>query len=186
MGRGFAFPRSFRKDTLAESLSRNMRELTTYLNTWVVRFEADGTSLDLPGTLDVTGNTTLDGTLSVAGATDVGSLTEESWSTPTLLNSWVNYGSTLQGARYRKDSNGVVHVQAHLKSGTTTAWTVVFNLPAGYRPANDLMMIGHSDGGLTGGRIAILRVNVKTNGDIEIGPDAYNTLLGFNFSFVAA
>lgn len=62
-------------------------------------------------------------------------VTGESWKTPTLLNGWVDYGSTWQGARYRR-LGGVVYIQGLVKSGTAST---VFNLPAGYRPAAALM-----------------------------------------------
>lgn len=64
-----------------------------------------------------------------------GTLLQESIQTPTLQNSWVNYGAAYQGAGYWKDKCGVVHLCGLIKSGTTTAETVIFTLPAGYRPA---------------------------------------------------
>lgn len=64
-----------------------------------------------------------------------GELLQESIHTPTLQNSWVNYGAAYQGAGYWKDKCGVVHLCGLIKSGTTTAETVIFTLPTGYRPA---------------------------------------------------
>lgn len=55
--KGFALPRQFREKSLSESLSRNFRELTSFLNSFVVRFEPDGSSLLLPGDVTVDGVT---------------------------------------------------------------------------------------------------------------------------------
>lgn len=56
------------------------------------------------------------------------------WIAPTLLNSWVNYGGSFDTAGYYKDEFGIVHIKGVIKSGTTTASTVLFTLPAGYMP----------------------------------------------------
>ncbi|WP_440118489.1 hypothetical protein [Paenibacillus sp. QZ-Y1] len=54
------------------------------------------------------------------------------WITPTLLNSWINYGGVEDGAGYRKDSDGYVHLRGLVKLGVAGA--MVFKLPVGYRP----------------------------------------------------
>lgn len=58
------------------------------------------------------------------------------WLTPILVNSWQNYGTPYAGAAYRK-VNGVVHVQGMVKTGDIGV--AIFTLPAGCRPAGDLM-----------------------------------------------
>ena len=63
-----------------------------------------------------------------------GNLLQEDRQTPTLLNSWVNYGTAYESACYWKDKCGMVHLAGLIKSGTTTAETVIFTLPTGYRP----------------------------------------------------
>lgn len=63
-----------------------------------------------------------------------GTLIQEDRQTPTLLNSWVNYGAGYESASYWKDSVGVVHLAGLIKSGSTSAETVIFTLPDGYRP----------------------------------------------------
>lgn len=52
---------------------------------------------------------------------------------PTLLNGWVNFDAGFQTAAYYKDGFGVVHLEGLVKLGTSGS--VIFNLPAGYRPA---------------------------------------------------
>ena len=64
-----------------------------------------------------------------------GDFLQESIISPTLQNSWTNYGTAYQGAGYWKDKCGVVHLCGLIKGGTTTAETVIFTLPVGYRPA---------------------------------------------------
>jgi hypothetical protein len=59
---------------------------------------------------------------------------QEAWNSPTLLNSWVNYGAGEDTVGYFKDTLGFVHIRGMIKSGTLDA--VVFNLPVGYRPLN--------------------------------------------------
>lgn len=63
-----------------------------------------------------------------------GEFIQEDRQTPTLLNSWVNYGSGYESASYFKDKCNVVHLAGMVKSGTTTSETVIFTLPEGYRP----------------------------------------------------
>ena len=63
-----------------------------------------------------------------------GKLLQEDRQTPTLQNGWVNYGAGYESATYWKDKCGVVHIAGFIKSGTTTAETVIFTLPEGYRP----------------------------------------------------
>lgn len=63
-----------------------------------------------------------------------GELIQEDRQTPTLLNSWVNYGSGYESASYWKDKCNVVHLGGLVKSGTIVDGTVIFTLPEGYRP----------------------------------------------------
>ena len=58
------------------------------------------------------------------------------WITPTLLNNWINYGGTEDGAGYRKDSDGYVHLRGVVKLGVAGA--MVFKLPSGFRPKSFL------------------------------------------------
>jgi hypothetical protein len=60
-------------------------------------------------------------------------LVQQAWQTPTLLNSWVNYGAPYANAGYYRDAAGIVRLGGVLKTGTNG--TAAFVLPAGYRPA---------------------------------------------------
>ena len=63
-----------------------------------------------------------------------GEFIQEDRQTPTLLNSWVNYGAGYESASYWKDKCNVVHLGGLVKSGTIVDGTVIFTLPEGYRP----------------------------------------------------
>lgn len=63
-----------------------------------------------------------------------GKFIQEDRQIPTLQNGWVNYGAAYESATYWKDKCNVVHLAGLIKSGTTTAETVIFTLPTGYCP----------------------------------------------------
>lgn len=79
------------------------------------------------------------------------------WQTPTLANSWVAFGSTKQGPRFRRNLFGEVTVQGDVKSGSVSA--TIFTLPAGYRPAADLDFVCWATGG------AVL-ITVQSDGQV--------------------
>jgi hypothetical protein len=57
----------------------------------------------------------------------------ETWTAPTLTNSWVNFGGSQTPAGYWKDfRTGIVYLRGLIKSGTAN--TAAFTLPTGYRP----------------------------------------------------
>jgi hypothetical protein len=80
-----------------------------------------------------------------ANATAVAALqaltVDTGWISLTLQNSWVAFGVQYGTPHYRR-LNGVVYVQAAIKSGTTTGGTVVFTLPALFRPLAALPFVG--------------------------------------------
>lgn len=63
------------------------------------------------------------------------------WSTPALAASWVKYSTTpgYNTAQYTKNADGVVSLRGLIKSGTATSGTVIFTLPAGYRPSTNII-----------------------------------------------
>lgn len=72
----------------------------------------------------------------------------------SLINSWVGT------AWYFKDTIGFVHLYISV-SGGTDGWTIA-TLPAGYRPAANIAMVGIN----TSTKAAILG-EIQTNGNIE-------------------
>jgi hypothetical protein len=99
------------------------------------------------------------------------SIQPEAWIAPTLLNSWVNFGAPWQTAAYRKTPWNGVELRGLIKNGTITTGTVLFTLPAGYRPANDRVFVSFHGGGAAG------RINVLSNGDVTISNVTDNTFL---------
>lgn len=65
--------------------------------------------------------------------TEKAAIAQEAWITPSLQNSWVNYGGTWETCQYFKDNFGIVHIKGMVKSGTVGA--AIFTLPVGYRPS---------------------------------------------------
>jgi hypothetical protein len=87
-------------------------------------------------------------------------LTPEAWQTPTLTNSWVNFGAPYESAGYYKDPLGTVWVRGTIKNGSLNA--AVFTLPTGYRPANDLPFA------VVRGGDVYARVVVRSTGVLEV------------------
>ncbi|NOV28012.1 hypothetical protein E5S69_31495 [Cupriavidus necator] len=100
--------------------------------------------------------------------------TVEAWIAPTLLNSWVNFGGGFNNAGYYKDLSGVVHLRGMVKSGVIG--NAVFNLPAGYRPANEELFVAISNG-------ALGRVDIYPSGDVGAtsGSNSWLSLDGMTF-----
>jgi hypothetical protein len=57
---------------------------------------------------------------------------------PAFQNSWTNGGGFGESAGFFRDHEGIVHLQGNVHGGTTGS--VIFQLPAGYRPANDKVL----------------------------------------------
>lgn len=98
------------------------------------------------------------------------------WIAPSLQNSWVNYGGIHPNAGYRL-KNGVVYIQGVIKSGTTTIGTVLFNIPAGYRPATDLIFSNNESD-------SFASISAQSNGDVIIRAGG-NSYLSLQCSFIA-
>jgi len=97
------------------------------------------------------------------------------WVAPTLLNSWTNFGTGFAAAGYRKLISGEVILKGVIAPGTTTAGTVLFTLPAGYRPADTLVFVAASS--------TKVRIDVASNGDVKIMevPSSFLSLDGIRF-----
>jgi hypothetical protein len=65
---------------------------------------------------------------------------QQAFIAPTLLNSWVNFGSGTMPTGYMKDEFGFVHLRGFIKDGTTTAYTTILTLPVGYRPPHQVVL----------------------------------------------
>lgn len=56
----------------------------------------------------------------------------EDWTSPSLQNSWEDYGGSFDDSGYMKDSQGVVHLKGLIRYGEIPG--NIFVLPKGYRP----------------------------------------------------
>ena len=101
------------------------------------------------------------------------SKTQEAWITPTLLNGWAN-GSGMV-TRYKKDSLGVVWVEAVVTGGSAT-FIPVFFLPTGYKPQQQVFVQGQSAHAYANGY-------VSTSGDFTITVATTTSVNRFYFSF---
>ena len=91
--------------------------------------------LDVAGKARIT-DTAFVGKLNVAGNIQLGgTINQETIQSPSLQNGWINHGGGFTDAGFWKDKEGVVHIQGLIKNGTTAQSTILFTLPAGYRPA---------------------------------------------------
>ena len=78
---------------------------------------------------------------------------------PAFQNGWLNYDTTTyRGARFWKDTTGVVHIEGLVKSGTPNS--VIFTLPAGYRPGSGLVFAVDSNSGHS-------RIDVAPTGEVK-------------------
>ncbi len=103
----------------------------------------------------------------------------QTWQTPTLLNSWVDYGGTEATAEYFKDSCQIVHIKGTIKSGTITPGDNIFILPAGYRPLETHIFQQYNGAGNLG------TVGVAANGAVYVAQAAVNTILSIDCTFLA-
>jgi hypothetical protein len=101
---------------------------------------------------------------------------EPAWSSPTLGGAWTNTGAPYQTTRYSKRSPGVVYIEGMVTGGA--AGSVIFNLPAGFRPAARLNF--PSANGLTA---TAATIRVDPNGDVlHISGTTSNITLNICFS----
>ncbi|KKM24012.1 hypothetical protein LCGC14_1609410, partial [marine sediment metagenome] len=95
-------------------------------------------------------------------------------------NSWVNFNSatgTYQTAAYFKDPFEIVHLKGHVKDGNVNA--VIYTLPAGYRPAQQMVLVvgDNSGAGL---------IDVRADGGVRASSTIDNTWVSLdNISFRA-
>ena len=101
-------------------------------------------------------------------------LTQSSWVTPSLQNSWADYSTTYNTIQYMKDSMGFVHLKGLCKSGTLPG--TIFTLPVGFRPTRRQLFISMSNS--TYGRC-----DVAADGQViaNNGNNAWFTIDGMTF-----
>lgn len=106
---------------------------------------------------------------------------QQAWQTPTLLNSWTNHSASYASAQYMKDSLGFVHIKGLVKGGANGS--IIFTLPAGYRPLESQYIGPQSTGG-TGYADLVL----ESTGNLKpfnIGSANVTTYMSLNATFKA-
>lgn len=133
------------------------------------------------GTIDnasVGATTASTGRFTTVTTTTTGStIVVDSFTAPTFLNSWVDFGGAFNTAGYYKDPFGIVHLRGLVKSGVVN--TPIFNLPAGYRPTATEVFVTDSNS-------AHAQVTVSAAGNVTLafGSNVYASLDGMTFKAV--
>lgn len=120
--------------------------------------------------LHVTGSIRTNGQLIADDSIKIKAIVEEPVQSPVLQNGWVNHGSDFANSGYWKDKEGIVHIQGLIRSGITTNGTVLFVLPAGYRPPQRLIFTVNSNN-------IFCRVDILFTGEVIIAGTAFNNFL---------
>lgn len=107
-------------------------------------------------------------------------LDNESWNTPSLQNSWEDYGGSFDPCRYMKDDNGFVHIKGLIKSGSTGSNVLAFTLPTGYRPADVLVTPAMHYG--SGNVSVFTQVRITAGGQVRIYTSSSTW---FSFGFIS-
>lgn len=103
----------------------------------------------------------------------IATLQQEAVQTPVLLNGWLNHGGGFTNAGYWKDKEGLVHICGLIKNGNIATSTVLFVLPADYRPAT--RHIFNVNANNTFGRVDVL-----PSGEVMIAVVSSNAFLNLN------
>jgi hypothetical protein len=112
-------------------------------------------------------------------ATVTADVTGYDWAAPSLLNSWVNFGSPFHDAQYCR-RGGVVRIRGVVKLGTISTGSTgnIFVLPAGFRPTAEMIFTTLANNG-------IARVELLTDGSVRANAMASNAYLSLdNISFI--
>lgn len=100
----------------------------------------------------------------------------DAWTGVTFQNGWAD-GSAPASVQYRKNTNGVVRLRGDSYRAAGAATTVMFNLPAGYRPTRDLYFYCPNASG------AYILVVIHANGDVQISNTASTLVNLDNITF---
>jgi hypothetical protein len=95
------------------------------------------------------------------------------WTGFSYSNGWGDFGSSFQTGQYHKDNWGNVTLRGVLADGTQTSGTVIFTLPAGFRPvtANGTII------SCLQGNSGITRINVTQSGQVSLGSTVTGTFV---------
>lgn len=101
----------------------------------------------------------------------------------SFSNSWVSYDTTNSPVRYTRNEAGMVVLEGRVKDGTTTPGTVIFTLPAGFRPSKAIPFAVQDNAAGTWHTGSVL---VTATGEVQIFSGS-NTVFGLGgIAFKAA
>ncbi|MEI6519472.1 MAG: hypothetical protein WCO98_05475 [bacterium] len=104
-----------------------------------------------------------------------------SWISANYENAWQDYAGDWQGARYYKDTVGIVHIQGMVKNTAGQQLNHIFTLPVGYRPSNRLAFGTVGNSSTTGMQIVLIDVLADGKVTLEVNVDRYVALSGISF-----
>lgn len=131
---------------ISESLPKLDMTVTDGTTANNVRMEKDGTNFQ-----------------QATHALDPSSGLRETWHAVSYQNSWADFGGNYAGVAYKLMSDGTVRLRGTMKPGTRTDFTVVFNIPAAYRPVKYKQWRPRHDATSANGF-----VELQSNGDMII------------------
>lgn len=97
---------------------------------------------------------------------------------PALQNSWANEGAAGSETAAYKRNRDTLYIKGLIDSGTITDGTVIFTLPAGYRPNNVIKVAGMY---VQGSAENAYQLEIQTDGDVAIyGVSGASPVLSIN------
>lgn len=99
------------------------------------------------------------------------------WVSPTLNSPWTNYSGGWQAARYTRDAMGTVFIEGLVNGAPSPS--VIFTLPAGFRPAAGLIFSTVANNGFA-------RIDVAANGDVSWNTGGTSAFISINCNFKAS
>lgn len=100
-----------------------------------------------------------------------GKIINEAYQTPNFENNWTNFGAEWNTAKFYKSKDGRVYLEGVVTGGSSS---VIFTLPAGYRPAKRIFfMVSHAGNGRG-------RVDIQDNGIVSFDFGSSNTQVGLD------
>lgn len=103
---------------------------------------------------------------------------DTTWTSLTLVNSWVPYGSPYVTPAYRRIGD-VVELRGLAKDGVTTLGTTICTLPAGFRPPSGTVTVTIVSGTATG----VGRIDISTSGAVTVSTGITSFACFDNVSF---
>jgi len=159
--------RTYANTAIALEVSTGTYSFYNSSNTLRFQIEGDGTLNvgDTPNYEDlVTDNDDIPNALWVQNEIATIEASNSPSGSPILENGWSNYNPvTHTPAGYYKTQDGIVHLEGLIKDGTTTSDTLLFTLPAGYRP-----YLSHSFATICSGP-GVAQLVVNDDGTVRLG-----------------